>query len=179
MKKLMIIVLVLLFASVSMAAFAPSLGILVNGEVWDGQSSVKPSDIITVQMKELGDTTTPGSLGTGFNQIVSDGELQGSVFLLPGGLFAKNQTTALGNGFKVSVESTYFIGTPMPTDKVIVSFSFHVPELPASTYIDINTTGVYGGALADNLDARIHVTPEPMTVMLLGLGGLFLRRRKA
>lgn len=178
MKKLMILVLVLSFASVSMAAFAPNLGILVNGQTWDG-GSVKPSDIITVQWKESGDTTTPGSLGTGFNQMVSDGELQGSVFLLPGGLFTKNQTTAQGNGFKVSVESTYFIGTPMPQDGVIFSYSFHVPELPASTYIDINTTGVYGGALADNLDARIHVTPEPMTVMLLGLGGLFLRRRKA
>jgi hypothetical protein len=177
MKKLMIIVLVLSLASVSMAAFAPSMGILVNGQTWDG-GSVKPSDIITVQWIDL-ETTTPGSLGMGFNQQVSDGELQGNVFLLPGGLFAKNQTSMTDTGFKVMVESTYFIGTPMPQDRVIFSFSFHVPELPASTYIDIDTTGVYGGALVDNLDARIHVTPEPMTVMLLGLGGLFLRRRKA
>jgi len=37
---------------------------------------------------------------------------------------------------------------------------------------NLTLTMVYGGAL------EIHVVPEPITIALLGLGGLFLRRRK-
>ena len=41
------------------------------------------------------------------------------------------------------------------------------------------TTGGYTLTEADLGDLTIPQVPEPMTVMLLGLGGLFLRRRRA
>jgi len=66
-------------------------------------------------------------------------------------------------------------------------FEYHIPEVDWSTIISIDLTGLqifdafanevtgqvtYGGPL------EIHVVPEPMTIALLGIGGLFLRRRK-
>lgn len=64
-------------------------------------------------------------------------------------------------------------------------FDYHIPELPLSTIIAIDLTGLvirdafgatmsvtYGGAL------EIHYVPEPMTIALLGLGGLLLRRKR-
>ena len=67
----------------------------------------------------------------------------------------------------------------------LLEFEFHVPELPYSTVIEIVTDGLvlkngFDIALAYTVvePLLIHVTPEPMTIALLGLGGLFLRRRK-
>ena len=47
----------------------------------------------------------------------------------------------------------------------------HGPSEDIIYLIDLNT-----GAVEDTL--LIHQVPEPMTVLLLGLGGLLLRRRK-
>jgi hypothetical protein len=42
-------------------------------------------------------------------------------------------------------------------------------------YVDIN---LGGGGAASEVGDLVLTAPEPMTVALLGLGGLFLRRRK-
>ena len=62
---------------------------------------------------------------------------------------------------------------------------WHVPDVPDSTFIEIGLDGLivmdmFAGVIqgVTVLPAVIHVTPEPMTIALLGLGGLFLRRRK-
>jgi hypothetical protein len=76
----------------------------------------------------------------------------------------------------------------------LYSFWYHVPDVPASTLIDIQTDYDYDFwypaeiVYADGSDVLfpdgihmnvpIHVTPEPATIALLGLGGLLLRRRK-
>jgi hypothetical protein len=50
------------------------------------------------------------------------------------------------------------------------------PFFPPTPPPSINTK--LNAAVVDCPPIEIHVTPEPMTLALLGLGGLFLRRRK-
>jgi hypothetical protein len=72
----------------------------------------------------------------------------------------------------------------IPDGEPMILFEYHVPDLPWSTIILIDPIGLqlfdkFNAPLpSDVIPLEIHVSPEPMTVALLGLGGLFLRRRK-
>lgn len=87
-------------------------------------------------------------------------------------------------GMHVQSSSTDF--DPIPDGTLMGWIEFHVPDVPYSTIITIdveqlvlkNAFGIEltGYTILEPLE--IHVSPEPMTVALLGLGGLFLRRRK-
>ena len=87
--------------------------------------------------------------------------------------------------------------SPIPAPGVsgrLYSFVYHVPDVPINTYIIIGTyadgenwlspqyTVANGGGTFTGTQyftpLVLHYFPEPMTMGLLGLGGLFLRRRK-
>ena len=75
-----------------------------------------------------------------------------------------------------------YLYPPLEAGEIIYSFEFHVPHLPDSTLIVIDDCGfvsfLYSGTDVTDVEALVIHTPEPMTIALLGLGGLFLRRRK-
>jgi len=53
-------------------------------------------------------------------------------------------------------------------------------NLPFNSTDTADSVGGYGsvGTNSKDLIYGLHLVPEPMTLVLLGLGGLFLRRRK-
>jgi len=191
MKKLLVFVMVLGLASAAMAV--PSFRV----DPLDVKDDYHPSDWITIQLvSPTGDlpvvsmtidaiTDNPGSpaLGTsaspqGFNPNFG---VQFPGMLNTDGLLVKymgaSDTTVPVRG----------------ATGVLYAFEYHVPDLPFSALIPITTwddgevgnfypasivysngqevIGTIGGLV-------IHVTPEPATIALLGLGGLLLRRRK-
>jgi hypothetical protein len=176
MKKVIVFLAVMAIAG---AANAASVRIEVNGGAWDGQSSVAPSDIITFIFSE--DVAVFGGFGD-FLMGVSEGHYEADTLGFHEGPWVLAPSTVdavqpVNGGFTVFAASQ---GFPAPTGD-IMWFDFHVPELPDSSIIDItHLQGNWNNLFPDNLFApiRLHVTPEPMTIGLLGLGGLALLRRR-
>jgi len=191
MKKLLIMLVLLAMAG---AANAASVWFQVDPQ--DAADSYMPSDIITINL------VADFGVGSVSLNIGADGGSAEAV----GALNAK-LATALAPYYNGTLRNTLNIlisdiaggaafGQPTPAaGEVLYSFEFHVPDVPPSTIITINdVTGPnpFGGApmstavaspdymvyLTDILPVEIHVIPEPMTIALLGLGGLFLRRRR-
>ena len=83
-------------------------------------------------------------------------------------------------GALANISPTY---TPIPADTTLIdSIIFHC-EGPGDAVIQLYSIvsgepfgDISGGTLLDTV--IIHQTPEPITMALLGFGGLFLRRRK-
>ena len=178
MKKLLIFSLVLAMASVVSAATV--IDIDVNGVAWAGDD-VKPSDIISVTISD--DEVHSGYLETLLS--FSNGDYEDETFVMDGvgWLIYGGQINDQTEGF-----DAYFNGSvlmPRAADDVY-TLDFHVPNYKeASDWIIIDATGgTWDGITAAAGDAdglpyvAIHVIPEPATIVLLGLGGLLLRRRK-
>jgi hypothetical protein len=184
MKKVLVLLVVLATTSMAHAIFDPGLDILVNGNPWDG-GSVAPSDMITVIFVDTGGEAAPGSFSV-YNMDAGPAEYMADSFqyYLPAGLLGGSlQLADLGTSVNVSGGALFGPATPMPEGGVLWEYTFHVPDdLQESDIIDIAQSGAYGGVDLTQIDdalVRLHVTPEPMTIGLLGLGALgLLRRRK-
>ena len=172
MKKLIILCMVLALCSTASAAL--TVVVTVDPEVgdaytWDGTSSVKPSDIITIDWMETGTNLGFANLSVrGDGDYVEDSLAWQAAM---GGL----AVTSTATEYTISGNLLYMPGTGAINP--VITWDFHVPDMEDSTWITITIAGTYGGDPIDPSIIEIHVTPEPMTIMLLGLGGLFLRRR--
>jgi len=201
MKKLFVLVLVLAISTMATAATVDlviTAGPDSQGE-YLGAPSYNPSDTITIALVGTGFPTSgnPGAslAGITISTATSDGGggsyygtasspgLHTLLSDLPEPGTVKNENGLLIQGVDGGVPMGTYTG--VPDGDSVWWFEFHVPDAPWSTIITIDLTGLvisncfgasidptYGGAL------EIHVVPEPMTIALLGLGGLFLRRRK-
>ncbi|MHC4425653.1 MAG: PEP-CTERM sorting domain-containing protein [Planctomycetota bacterium] len=166
MKKLLVLTLVLGLASAANAVL-----IDVDGQV--GQALVNPD---TAAVITLISEDTANFLGYVIVDAGGSGVLSGVEALAGAG----NQSSAAaydvepewGLGFELTVAST-----AVPTDVAIgpqftLSYSYSGDLAPGTTI------SLYVDPEFEVAAAQTTIVPEPMTVLLLGLGGLFLRRRK-
>lgn len=197
MKKIFVLGLVL---AISSAAMAGTITLQVNTQ--DAKTGYDPSDTITIELVSSGFAAQfSGSLGKMFiDNIVSSSAptsgYPGNATSITGLCAELMELTPVKQGIIVNAGEPYVLITDIagsraaggmdgvPNDTVVYSFEFHVPAAPYSTFITIDLDGlsildVFSGSVASTAAAlEIHVVPEPMTIALLGLGGLFLRRRK-
>ncbi len=191
MKKLLILMLVLCFTSTS---FGTTVGLSYTATVRD------PGTTITIELIALTETVNNFHL----RKVTDDAPTKGSVAgegLYSGFNFGllDGSTNRSGNAgvlYEASnadaVSGQYFTllpgGPDAPAGTAIWSFDYTINAsvLPGTTItlgitgkdsqlseVELGTTG-----LVNPGGTSFVVTPEPMTIALLGLGGLFLRRRK-
>lgn len=178
MKKLLSILLVL---SLSVVANAGLLDISVNGELAPDEITLMPSDVITIDVMISQGTITGYVLALELSN--PQAEMDSAEITFPT-LFDFPGTLAAGRPDYIEVTGSQFFGAPVPGPAVLIdNILLHCTE-PTDVVLDlialdgttINGEVVQGGTVLDSL--IIHQIPEPMTLTLLGLGGLLLRRRK-
>ena len=181
MKKLLVLALVLGLAT---AASAVTMDIYVNGAAYDGSSDVAINDVITIAINDPTPNPPLASMPSGgfaeFKIDVTAGSYNADAAFVSG-VWAMGGigSTAADGGFDVVVNGQLNPYAPQSAgDLITLTF-----DITADTTIDV-IYGSYQNALgttyhdAAAFDAVTLTVPEPMTVALLGLGGLFLRRRK-
>lgn len=177
MKKLFVLVLVLAISTMATAAS-------VTLRVAEPQTEYNPSDTITIEL--LADFyVTYFGIDYVYGEPTASNPVLHSLFTVPpvtpGTLVNSGGTLMVSVAGGVAAD---LIEDGVPIGEVLWSFDYHIPDVEESTVLVISGSGV---AVADcwwvdsvsSIGAlEIHVVPEPMTIALLGIGGLFLRRRK-
>ena len=189
MKKVLFLLLVFGLATF---ATAGHVGLRVAPDDVEPGNHYVPSTWITI---ELYDTQGYGVLAIDPGT-VTDSSAAGQAAspwinpAFPGGIVYEGYLVNSGGTLVDYIQGQGAVGVRVYD--VLWRMEYHVPDLPVSTLVDLNWIGgvyVYdeapGGANPNNTtlvtpdSATIHIIPEPMTIALLGLGGLVaLRRRK-
>jgi hypothetical protein len=166
MKKLLTLLLVLGLASAASATVSLSLDgvnpIAATGEEIVAGATVSLyviSDDATAYMYDV--TLADADATLGYPSINSNAGNMAGIVDWSGGGVTDYELTAADSGGNI-LAGIHFTMDLSPLGAAGTDFYVQLYE--------------YGGPTID--DATINVVPEPMTIALLGLGGLFLRRRK-
>jgi len=175
MKKLLMLVLVLGMASLASAGLAIS----VDGQDPGDMITLEPSDHITLDITAFdGEKGKPVWLsidGPGIMDATgADNLIQEDLGMPDFGIFIIDLGPAVGHGQTILIDVLIPGSTinTLPNGKIVDLIDFH-----CLGPIDVLVTVQNGdtGAVMDSL--IIRQIPEPASMLLLGLGGLFLRRK--
>jgi hypothetical protein len=163
MKKLLILMLVLGMASIANAYLTPL--------------TIGPDDIelhlsgTTITVVGLSALQTPNGFGLYEEDAPSQGTVSGPVAALSaaGDLGAITLQSAYNGVDCSTLESPGGAGTCTAGNWFTFEYSGSVGDMINLYDYDVSYDDAVG---------QVEVIPEPMTIMLLGLGGLLLRRRK-
>jgi len=188
MKKLLILVLVLGLVSVANAAM--TLKISVNGitDIDDSQINIQPSQHLVLDIWSSGYSGVADAM---YCALVVDTKLAtitGGVVKIPpaptwSAMHGPSARTDAYPGLNADEDGPYgsIAGSPVgevaPAGVYFDEFDFHCVALGDTIIRLISTVDFETFIVQDTL--VIHqVIPEPASMLLLGLGGLLLRRRK-
>ena len=189
-KKILVLVLVLGLASAAHAGFSISVG----GEAHPAESEITLNQSDTIILDIHGDGATPSPSNV-WMFVEGLGSINGGNMIYAGSLSAYlDLDEAAGVVGVTPQELLDQFGAILGTTLVDLSYSIYAdpasPPLPLegrlTDGIEFHCEGYPGDVLVtiagDDFGIYdqlvIHQVPEPITFALLGLGGLFLRRRK-
>ena len=200
MKKLLIFMLVLGLASVSQATLTT---LVVGG---NQQYSGTAGETISIDL--IADTVWSGAVLSSLveaSEVDGDEQALASNVVNMGGVIATPTTSTTGVTIDAAGYALNYLGNlyvsgaasanpAVTAGTVTLSFDYTLPSTISSDYWvtplkpdelfyysggSFAVEGTYSNLAAVNVPIEgLHIIPEPMTICLLGLGGLFLRRRK-
>lgn len=177
MKKLLVLMLVLSVTAIASAAMSPIefSAENVGGDSWDISITAPGYDIVNLdiaQMSAGSGTLAPGSVSSNFDVSKGNGSLDaGSIIAISG-----SASGPLADPPVFVTDALYTFNWTGSADTVDITLGTAQPwdVAPFVEYYDGS------GTVKEDITGTYAVTvPEPLTIGLLGLGGLFIRRRKA